>query len=137
MVPVSDAVADKHAVVLPLEDADAADGAVPGAGRLHRLAAGAELPSAAPGGAGGRAAPSLGVGGGAGRRQDDVAGRGVRQPETHEVAHNVEQEEGSHDGMQVEGDGALAVEGGEDQLQGEERSTGGHTSNSAFATCTS
>ena len=73
--PVPDAVPDEHAVVLPLEDAHAADGAVPGARRLHGLADGAELPLLADG-----------------RGEDDVARRRVRQPQPDEVAHDVHQE---------------------------------------------
>ena len=41
---VPDAIADEHAVVLPLQDADVADVAVPGARRRHRLAGHAQLP---------------------------------------------------------------------------------------------
>ena len=44
VVAVADAVADKHAVVLSLEDADVANVAVPGARRCHRLAGSAKVP---------------------------------------------------------------------------------------------
>ena len=72
---MSDAVPDEHAVVLPLEDADAADGAVPGPGGLHRLAHRAELPLLPDG-----------------RGKDDVPRRRVRQPQPDEVANDVHQE---------------------------------------------
>ena len=74
-LPVADAVSDEHAVVLPLEDADAADGAVPRPRRLHRLAHRAELPLL----------PDR-------RRQDHVARRRVGQPQPDEVPHDVHQE---------------------------------------------
>ena len=78
VVPVTHAVSHEHAVVLPLEHADAADRAVPGPGRLHGLAAGAELPLLADDGG-----------------QDDVARARVGQPQPDKVAHNVEEEEGA------------------------------------------
>ena len=127
VVAVADAVADEHAVVLPLEDADPADGAVPGARRLNRLAGGAELPPAAAAaatvaaGAPRGPGPVGGVGGGAGGGEDDVPGGGVGQPQPDKVAHDVEQEEGAEGGVDDEGDGGGAVKSREDQLKKKEK----------------
>ncbi len=119
MVPVPDAVSHKHAVVLPLKDAHSANGAVPGPGGLDGLAAGAELPSASsaprsprsPGVSGGG-----GVGAGLGGGQDDVARGGVGQPQPDKVAHDVDEEDGADGRVEAEGDRALAVEGGQDDV---------------------
>ena len=77
MVSVSNAVSDKHTVMLPLQDANVADVAVPGSWRSHALARGAEFPT--------RIFNDW--------RQYDKPSAGICQPKADEIAHQVEQKE--------------------------------------------
>ena len=79
--------------MFPLEDADLTDGAVPGPGRLNRLARRAELPLL----------PDR-------RRQNDVAGRSVRQPQSQIVADNVDQQKDADGDMEVVGVASVGVQ---------------------------
>jgi hypothetical protein len=114
VIPVPDAVPHKHAVMLPLEDADAARGAVPGPGRLHGLARRAKLP------------PLLD-----GRGQDDVPRRRVRQPQPDVVADNVDEEDGAEGEVRVVGPWRALVQFGEDDVDLEDEGGGDHEDDEA------
>lgn len=112
LVAVADAAAAERTVVVALQHAHAARGAVPGARRRQRLAHGAQVPAL-------RGVPGDGSRRSGGRRrrrrrrgvQLEAANRGVEADEGPLVGDDVVQDEGGTAGVQVEGDRAAAADG--------------------------
>ncbi len=98
VVAVTHAISDEHAVVFTLEDAHPAYRAMPCTRRLNCFARGTELPLLADRGG-----------------KDDVAGGGVRQPQAHVVAHDVDQQECSDHCVSVKGSRRARVEFWQDE----------------------
>ena len=86
MVEVTHAVPGEHAVVLPLEDADVAGGAVPGSGRSHSLADSAVVPVLPP-------QPRTG--------DHNVPGAGVNQPERGKHKYQIKKSTTTTKGLEM------------------------------------